>query len=46
MKNFIYIQYKLYKSGGKSVGIEKIRKLAEIYLTEEERAELFKDEEE
>ena len=41
MKNFIYIQYKLYKSGGKSIGIEKINKLADIYLTEKEKNKLF-----
>lgn len=43
MIEFIKTQYNLYKSGGKSVGIEKIKQLANIFMTEEERAELFKD---
>lgn len=41
MKKFIYVQYELYKSGGKSIGIDKIHKLADIYLTEEEKQEIF-----
>lgn len=44
MIEFIKTQYKLYKLGGKSIGIEKIEKLAEIYMTEEERTELFNSE--
>ena len=41
MIEFIKTQYSLYKLGNKSIGIEKIKQLANIYLTEEERAELF-----
>lgn len=41
MRNFIYVQYNLYVSGAKSIGIEKIQLLAERYLTDSERAELF-----
>lgn len=43
MSEFIKMQYNLYKSGGKSVGIEKIKQLANIFMTEDERTELFKD---
>ena len=43
MNEFIKTQYNLYKSGGKSIGIEKIHKLAEKYMTEEERNELFSE---
>ena len=43
MIEFIKTQYNLYKSGAKSIGIEKIKKLAEKFMTEEERTELFKD---
>ena len=42
MVEFINTQYKIYCSGGKSIGIDKIKKLAEIYMTEDEQAELFK----
>lgn len=42
MKDFIKIQYQLYLSNGKSIGIDKINKLADIYLTEEEKQEIFK----
>jgi hypothetical protein len=41
MVEFIKTQYNLYKSGEKSIGIEKIKQLAESFLTEEERNELF-----
>jgi hypothetical protein len=43
MRDFIKTQYKLYISGGKSIGLEKIEKLAKIYMTEEERTELFSE---
>lgn len=43
MKEFIKIQYRLYLANTKSVGIEKIKQLANIFMTETERAELFKD---
>ena len=45
MIEFIKIQYNLYKTGGKSIGIEKIKQLANAYMTEDERVELFKDDE-
>ncbi len=41
MREFIYVQYNLYASGAKSIGIEKIKRLAERYLTDAERVELF-----
>lgn len=41
MRDFIYVQYNLYTSGAKSIGIEKIKRLAERYLTDAERAEMF-----
>jgi hypothetical protein len=44
MIEFIKTQYSLYKAGNKSVGIEKIKQLANIFMTEEERAELFNKE--
>jgi hypothetical protein len=44
MKEYIKMQYKLFIKGEKSIGIEKIHKLAEKYMTEEERNELFADE--
>lgn len=43
MIEFIKTQYNLYKSGGKSIGIEKIKQLANAFMTEDERRELFKD---
>lgn len=43
MNDFIRLQYKMYLLGNKSVGLEKIKTLANIYMTEEERKELFKD---
>ncbi len=44
MIEFIKTQYNLYKSGGKSIGIEKIKQLAERFMTEAERKELFENE--
>ena len=41
MKDYIKIQYKLFIKGEKSIGIEKIKKLADKFMTEEERAEMF-----
>ena len=41
MKELIKDQYRLYIANARSIGIEKIKQLANIYLTEEERAELF-----
>lgn len=41
MREFIYVQYNLYTSGAKSIGIEKIKRLAERYLTDAEREDLF-----
>ena len=41
MNDFIRIQYSLYISGGKSIGIERIKRLADIYLTDDEKAELW-----
>lgn len=44
MKEYIRLQYEMYKMGGKGIGIEKIKKLANKYMTETEREELFKEE--
>lgn len=41
MFEFIKTQYNLYKSGGKSIGIDKIKKLAKLYMTEDEQIKLF-----
>lgn len=41
MREFIKVQYGLYKSGVKSIGIERIKQLADIYMSESEIAELF-----
>jgi hypothetical protein len=41
MNKYIRLQYEMYKKGSKSIGIEKVKKLAEKYMTKEERAELF-----
>jgi hypothetical protein len=41
MKTFIFVQYKLYQSGQDSIGIDKITDLANRFLTDEERADLF-----
>ncbi len=43
MNNFIKTQYRLYLLGQNSISIEKIKHLANIFLTEEERNELFKE---
>ena len=42
MIEFIKTQYNLYKLGGKSIGIEKIKQLANIFMTEDEQTEFFK----
>lgn len=44
MKEFIKIQYRLYLANTKSIGIEKIKQLANIFMIEDERADLFKTE--
>lgn len=44
MSNFIRLQYRMYLSGNKSIGLEKIKALAKIYMTKEERNELFGEE--
>ncbi|MGN0533281.1 MAG: hypothetical protein ACI4IK_02875 [Eubacterium sp.] len=41
MKEFIKVQYKLYLSGSNSIGIDKIRKLADKFMSVEEIKELF-----
>lgn len=41
MNNFIKTQYYLYISGQKTIGIEKIKMLAKLYLSEEDQTELF-----
>lgn len=41
MKEYIKMQYKLFIKGEKSIGIEKIKQLAEKYMTKEEQADLF-----
>ena len=41
MKEYIKMQYKLFIKGEKSIGIEKIKKLADKFMTKEERTELF-----
>lgn len=43
MNEYIKTQYEMYKMGGKGIGIEKIKKLAEKFLTEAERKELFEE---
>lgn len=45
MIEFIKTQYNLYKTGSKSIGIEKIKQLANAFMTEEQREELFKENE-
>ena len=42
MCEFIKTQYKIYCLGGKSIGIDRIKKLSNIFMTEDEQAELFK----
>lgn len=44
MIEFIKTQYKIYCSGGKSIGIDKIKQLANAFMTEEQMVELFKEE--
>lgn len=41
MKEYIRLQYEMYKMGVKGIGIDKIRKLAQKYMTKEEQNELF-----
>ena len=41
MIEFIKTQYKLHKTGNKSISIEKIEQLADLYMTEEQKEELF-----
>lgn len=41
MREFLKIQLELYRSGGKSIGLEKIKALAAVYLTADEREELL-----
>lgn len=41
MYDYIRVQYALYKAGGQSVGLERIQKLAEAYLTAEQREAIF-----
>lgn len=43
MKEFIKIQYHLYLANEKNIGIEKINILANKFMTEEERNELFQE---
>lgn len=43
MLEFIKIQYRLYLEGRSTVSLEKIEKLAQKYMTEEQRNELFKE---
>ena len=43
MIEFIKTQYKIYCSGGKSIGIDRIKKLANIFMTEDERNTLFNE---
>lgn len=40
MKDFIITQYKLWKSGGKSIDVDKLNKLIELYLTDEDKHQL------
>ncbi len=44
MAKFIRLQYKMYLLGNKSIGLEKIKALAKIYMTKDERNELFGEE--
>lgn len=41
MREFLKVQLELYRAGGKSIGIEKIKALAAVYLSEAEREELL-----
>lgn len=40
MRDFLLLQIELYKLGQSSIGIDTIRKLAEVYFTSEEIKEL------
>lgn len=44
MREFLKIQLEIFRAGGKSIGLEKIKALAAVYLTADEREELFKQE--
>ncbi len=41
MRDFILTQFRIHQSGGKSIGIERIKSLAAVFLTKAEREELF-----
>ena len=41
MREFLKIQLEIFRAGGKSIGIEKIKALAAVYLSEAEREELL-----
>lgn len=41
MVEFIKTQYNLYKTNGKSIGLEKIKLLAKLYLSISEYDEMF-----
>lgn len=41
MREFLKIQFEIYRAGGKSIGLEKIKALAAVYLTADEREELL-----
>ena len=41
MRECLKIQLELYRAGGKSIGLEKIKALAAVYLSAPEREELL-----
>lgn len=41
MYEFVKTQYSSYINGGQSIDIEKIHKIADLYLTAEQRKEIF-----
>ena len=41
MREFLKIQLEIFRAGGKSIGLEKIKTLAAVYLTDAEREELL-----
>ena len=41
MREFLKIQLEIFRAGGKSIGLEKIKALAAVYLTAAEREELI-----
>lgn len=41
MREFLKIQLEIFRAGGKSIGLEKIKALAAVYLTDAEREELL-----